>query len=303
MRKLIAILLVFVSLSAAGYYYFAEGGSTTTLPASTVSRTIQWRSLGTDSLRQMWRNDGLGWNRVFTATEANFYFLTKTNTATVTNKSMSGSTNTFTAIPNSALVNNTISGAALGTNLSTLSIGNGLAGASYNGNGARSWAIDFTRVNTWTGLHTFNAGIRLTSVTGGTAGTDSLLVKKSDNLIYKIPATYYTTGNAIVEITGTTQTASVNTIYIPHNASLTTITLPSSATIGSLVQVIGEGAGRWRLQHGNASDVIVGAGGFTTVAGTTHGVEASDQNGTITVRKTNTNKWTITSSQATLSAY
>lgn len=111
------------------------------------------------------------------------------------------------------------------------------------------------------------------------------------------------TGNPGVEITGTTQTAAVNTIYIPHNAAMTTITLPSTAAIFSVVQVIGEGAGRYRLQHGNSSDVIVGVGGFTTVAGTTHGVEANDQNGTITLRKTAANKWTFSSSQGTFSAY
>lgn len=107
----------------------------------------------------------------------------------------------------------------------------------------------------------------------------------------------------IVEITGTSQTAQAGRLYIPHNASLTTITLPATASIGALIQVVGEGAGKWQIQHGNATDVIVGISGFTTVAGTTHGIIASDQNGTISLRKTNTNKWTFTTLNGTVSAY
>lgn len=107
----------------------------------------------------------------------------------------------------------------------------------------------------------------------------------------------------IVEITGTSQTAQAGRLYIPHNAALTTITLPATANIGALIQVVGEGAGKWQIQHGNATDVIVGISGFTTVAGTTHGIIASDQNGTISLRKTNTNKWTFTTLNGTVSAY
>lgn len=102
----------------------------------------------------------------------------------------------------------------------------------------------------------------------------------------------------VVEISGTSQSASANTIYIPHNASLTTITLPSSATVGQLIQIVGEGAGGWRLAQ-NASQQIVGVGIATTV-GTGGYIESTDANCTISVRYTNTNKWTITSSQGTL---
>lgn len=63
---------------------------------------------------------------------------------TLTNKSMSGATNTFTNIPNSALSNYTISGVALGGNLFGLTIGTGLTGGSYDGSGAVTVAIDST---------------------------------------------------------------------------------------------------------------------------------------------------------------
>ena len=78
---------------------------------------------------------------------------TLTGTQTLTNKSMSGSTNTFTSIPNNALVNSTISGVALGSNLNALTIGTGLSGTSYNGSGAVTIAID-SSVVTLTGTQT-----------------------------------------------------------------------------------------------------------------------------------------------------
>ena len=76
-----------------------------------------------------------------------------TGTQTLTNKSMSGSSNTFTNIPNGALTNSTISGVALGSNLNSLTIGTGLSGTSYNGSGAITIAIDST-VATLTGSQT-----------------------------------------------------------------------------------------------------------------------------------------------------
>lgn len=69
-----------------------------------------------------------------------------TNTAsqTLTGKTMSGANNTFSNIPNSSLVNSTISGVALGSNLNALTISTGLSGSSYNGSGAVTIAIDST---------------------------------------------------------------------------------------------------------------------------------------------------------------
>lgn len=74
-------------------------------------------------------------------------------TQTLTNKSMSGSANSFSNIPNSALTNSTISGISLGSNLATLTIGTGLTGTSYNGSVVATVAIDST-VATLTGAQT-----------------------------------------------------------------------------------------------------------------------------------------------------
>lgn len=51
-------------------------------------------------------------------------------------------------IPNSSLVNSTISGRALGTNLRNLTPGNYITGSTYNGGTARTFAVDATTTNT-----------------------------------------------------------------------------------------------------------------------------------------------------------
>ena len=89
---------------------------------------------------------------------------TLTDTQTLTNKSLSGSSNTFTNIPNSALTNNSVtyngvtvalgaSGTITAVNPFALTIGTGLSGTSYNGSAAITIAIDST-VATLTGSQT-----------------------------------------------------------------------------------------------------------------------------------------------------
>ena len=50
------------------------------------------------------------------------------------------------------------------------------------------------------------------------------------------------------DVSGTTQTAAVNSGYIISNASQTTVTLPTTAAEGSVFAVQGKGAGGWILQ-------------------------------------------------------
>ncbi len=119
---------------------------------------------------------------------------TLSGTQTLTNKSMSGSSNTFSDIPNSALTNNSVtfngSTVALGgsatitaNTTNALTIGTGLTGTSFNGGSAVTIAIDST-VATLTGTQTLtnksisgtnntltnipNGGLANSSVTVGT---------------------------------------------------------------------------------------------------------------------------------------
>ena len=65
-------------------------------------------------------------------------------------------------------------------------------------------------------------------------------------------------------VTGTSQSASVNNGYIANNASLVTITLPSTASVGDVVRVGGSGAGGWKVAQ-NASQVIHFLSSNTTI--------------------------------------
>ncbi len=75
------------------------------------------------------------------------------------------------------------------------------------------------------------------------------------------------------EVTGTSQTAAINTGYILNNAGLVTLTLPTTAAVGSVVEVRGKGAGLWRVAQ-NASEIIH-FGRLNTTTGTGGYVQAT----------------------------
>jgi hypothetical protein len=117
---------------------------------------------------------------------------TLTGTQTLTNKSMSGSSNTFTDIPNGALTNSSVtfngSTVALGgsatitaNTTNALTIGTGLTGTSFNGGSAVTIAIDST-VATLTGTQTLtNKSISgstntLTNIPNGALTNSSVMI-------------------------------------------------------------------------------------------------------------------------------
>lgn len=65
-------------------------------------------------------------------------------------------------------------------------------------------------------------------------------------------------GLSYLPITGTTQTAAVNTGYINQNAASTVITLPVTAPLSSIVAIQGLGAGGWVLTAGAGQTIQVG---------------------------------------------
>ena len=62
-------------------------------------------------------------------------------------------------------------------------------------------------------------------------------------------------GLAWTDVTGTTQAMVVNNGYTANNAGLVTLTLPTTAAYGSLLAVVGKGAGLWKIAQ-NASQII-----------------------------------------------
>ncbi len=69
-----------------------------------------------------------------------------------------------------------------------------------------------------------------------------------------------------VDVTGTTQSMSVNVGYIADNAGLVTITLPTTAAQGTVQRVAGNGAGGWLIAQNASQNIKIG--NQTTTTGT-----------------------------------
>ena len=102
----------------------------------------------------------------------------------------------------------------------------------------------------------------------------------------------------VVEVTGTSQAAAVNTRYIANNAALVTITLPTTAAQGDVVYIVGKGAGGWKLAQ-NSGQTIHGATDTTTGVGGSL-ASAARYNVVSVVCVTASTDWTIIDSQGTL---
>jgi len=65
-------------------------------------------------------------------------------------------------------------------------------------------------------------------------------------------------GMTWTEVTGTSQSMAVNNGYILNNASLVTATLPATAAVGSIVAVVGKGAGGWAIAQNSGDQIHFG---------------------------------------------
>ena len=93
-------------------------------------------------------------------------------------------------------------------------------------------------------------------------------------------------------ITTTSQAMAVRNGYIANNAALVTLTLPAASVVGDRIDVIGKGAGGWKIQAGAGQTMILGAS-TTSIAGSLASTNARDSLYMIcTVANT---EWTIAS--------
>jgi hypothetical protein len=115
-------------------------------------------------------------------------------------------------------------------------------------------------------------GTQLTTVTAGSSG--QVLTSNGSG---GVPSYQYigAEGLAWSEITGATQTAAVNSGYICNRGSLITITLPATAAQGSIVHVVGKGAGGWSLVA-NTGQTIQFGDQATSTAGSVSSTDAHD---------------------------
>lgn len=100
-------------------------------------------------------------------------------------------------------------------------------------------------------------------------------------------------GLPVTNVTGTSQQAAVNSAYLANNASQVTVTLPTTAAVGDRVEVIGWGAGGWRIAQ-NASQTITYGTNFTTTAGTGDGIVSSSRYDSVVLVCTTANTgWSV----------
>lgn len=78
------------------------------------------------------------------------------------------------------------------------------------------------------------------------------------------------TGSGIgwTEVTGTSQTMSADNGYVSSNAGLVTLTLPTTAAFGTVISIVGKGAGGWKIAQNAGQNIQLGSSSSTVgVAG------------------------------------
>jgi hypothetical protein len=103
-------------------------------------------------------------------------------------------------------------------------------------------------------------------------------------------------------VAGTTQQLAIGNSYISNNVALTTFTLPTTAAVGDEIEIIGSGAGFWRLAQ-NASQLVKFNAAVTTtgVGGSITSTQAAN---TINIKCTVANTtWTVTNTSGAQGAY
>lgn len=101
------------------------------------------------------------------------------------------------------------------------------------------------------------------------------------------------------EVTGTSQSAAVNSGYIVNNAGLVTVTIPTTAALGDIVRIVGKGAGGWLIAQ-NASESI-NLGSLTTTVGVGGSLASTNQFDCIEIICTVANTtWTVMSVQGNI---
>lgn len=96
------------------------------------------------------------------------------------------------------------------------------------------------------------------------------------------------------EVTGTTQAMVVGRSYIANNASRVTLTLPATSAVGDRVEIVGKGAGGWRINQNAGQNILCGFGLGGTIIGTNGGLQSTSAVSTVELVCTTANTtWTV----------
>lgn len=100
---------------------------------------------------------------------------------------------------------------------------------------------------------------------------------------------------AWADVNSSTQAVAINTGYVTTNAAAVTYTLPGTAALGSVVRIIGKGAGGWILAQ--PAGVSVGFGDITTTTGASGSLASTNAGDCIALVCTTANTgWRVFSS-------
>lgn len=83
----------------------------------------------------------------------------------------------------------------------------------------------------------------------------------------------------VTEETGTSGSMLENQSYITNNAALVTMALPTTAAVGTYVEIVGKGAGGWKISQGAGQSINVG--NTTSTVGAGGSVASTNQNDTL----------------------
>jgi hypothetical protein len=160
-----------------------------------------------------------------------------------------------------------------------------LDAVATDGTTAKTLFLNSTGGDVQFGAHIVVEGVTST----GATGTGNIVFATSPTITTPVIAGVITN---FTTISGTSQSAAVDNAYIANNAGLVTVTLPSTAAVGSLIEVMGLGAGGWKVAQ-NASQLIHVVGSVTTT-GTGGSLASTNQYDTIILRCIVANTtWTV----------
>lgn len=103
----------------------------------------------------------------------------------------------------------------------------------------------------------------------GSGTADGTTILYGDSVFRTAPTGLPTDNN----VTGTTATMSAGNSYRANNASLVTLTLPSSCAVGQRIEVIGIGAGGWRIAQNSGQQIFFG--NQSTTSGVTGRIDST----------------------------
>lgn len=114
-----------------------------------------------------------------------------------------------------------------------------------------------------------------------TSATANLTITNPDGISGN-PSFSITGFTTWTDVTGTTQAMATSGGYVSDNASLVTFTLPSTANIGDVIQILGKGAGGWKISQNASQQINVGK--VPSTVGVSGSVASINQFDTIELR-------------------